>query len=207
VRRLTLALAAILVAACGSTAVTAKPSGSVASIAPTASVAASAPETIDPAAEGSVKPADISTWEMMAPVGLRFALAFPGPPTRSTGKVGDPPMATAFWTYTDPEGRKFQLARSVLAYGMLSDNPPALLDKLDDSLFEGLAGGAFTRRSTVSTDGRPGIEYGIRSGNIRSRGLLVLDDTILYRVSVTFDVDHVDEAAALGFMYSFTLMP
>jgi hypothetical protein len=200
-RRLTFALAAILVAACGSAPV--NPPG--ASLVPNFGQTLVVP-TPAPTPDTSVAPADISTWLELAPVGLGFGIAFPGQPTVKTGKVGDPAAPTTFWSYTDPGGRKYLLARSKLPTGMLSDNTDALPDRFDETLFEDMTGGAFVSRDQVTVDGRPGISYTIRSGNTRSQGLLVLDKALLYRVSMTYNPDSPDDASLQAFLNSFTLL-
>jgi hypothetical protein len=208
-RRPTLALPAVLLAvlaaACASGAPA--PRSGDGSAAPNLFGQTFVMPTSQPTSDATVAPADVSSWFELAPIGQGFAVAVPEQPTTTSGSVGDPPAASTFWTYTDPSGRKFQIVRSRLPTGLLSDNSSAMLDRLDDTILESLDGGSFTARTEVTINGQPGIQYAARSGSLRSEGLLVLHEAILYRVSVTYQADRADEASVLGFLDSFTLMP
>lgn len=182
--------------------------------------------TPPPTPDTSVAPADVSAWLMVAPVGQGFGVAMPAQPAASSGSLGAPPVATTFWTYTDPSNRTFQVARSRLPTLPPTPEPrsnePAPspsetpgLTEYQDTVLQSLEGSSFVSGSEVNVDGRPGLRYVIQAGNRRSEGLLVLDKPkdpsrvhpILYRVSVTYDADRADPPAVLGFLDSFTLMP
>ncbi len=212
-RRLILVLAALVAAACASGSPTG-PLGSGQSALPTTSGQASIGPTGRPTS--SVAPADTSTWIELAPIGQRFAVAIPDKPASTRGSVGNPPAATTFWTYTDPNGRVFQVARSRLPVPRATPTPrpsepvpsptPGSPLGFADTILESLEGGTIAATTPVTIDGRPGIRYSAQSENLRSEGLLVIDKWILYRVSVTYDVTRPDDAAVLGFLGSFTLM-
>lgn len=181
--------------------------------------------TPPPTPDTSVAPADVSAWLMVAPVGLGFGVAMPEQPAVTSGSLGTPPVATTFWTYTDPSGRTFQVARSRLPAPAPTLEPrsgepvpsPSVtpgVDQYQDTVLQSLEGSSFVSGSEVNVDGRPGLRYVIQAGNKRSEGLLILDSLdpwrhppALYRVSVTYDSDRADPAAVLGFLDSFTLMP
>jgi hypothetical protein len=223
VRRLTLVLGAVLVAACGWGTSNA-PSGD-ASPTPNRLGQTFVIPTQPPTADTSVAPADISTWLMVAPVGQGFGVAMPAQPAVTSGSLGTPPVATTFWTYADPSDRTFQLARSRLPTLPPTPEPRSNeplpspsetlgLDEFQDTVLQSLEGSSFVSGSEVNVDGRPGLRYVIQAGNKRSEGLLVLDNPniykvspVLYRVSITYDADRADPAAVLGFLDSFTLTP
>jgi hypothetical protein len=223
VRRLTLVLGAVLVAACGWGTSNA-PSGDV-SPTPNRLGQTFIIPTQPPTPDTSVAPADISAWLMVAPIGQGFGVAMPAQPAVTSGSLGTPPLATRFWTYTDPSGQAFQLARSRLpapppTLEPRSDEPvpspsetPNPVDEYQGTVLQSLEGSSFVSGSEANVDGRPGLRYVIQAGSRRSEGLLVLDNLdpykrppVLYRVSVTYDADRGDPAAVLGFLDSFTLM-
>ena len=202
-RRLALVFVAFLAAACSSGAVSIPPDD--ASATPNRFGSTFVVPTLEPTPNITIAPADTSTWYVVAPVGQGFAVAIPGQPATRSGSAGDPPAPTAFWTYTDPNGRSFQIARTRTPKESLPKDPATLLKKITAMAVGALAGGSLVSRTEVTVDGRSGIGYVARSGNLRSQGLLIRDQDLLYRVSMTFNVDFPDEASLQAFLASFTL--
>ena len=202
-RRLTLALVALLAAACASGAVVVPPDD--ASATPNPFGMTFVVPTREPTPDITIVPADTSTWLEIAPVGQGFAVAVPGQASVRSGTAGDPPAPTTFWTYRDQNGRLFQIARTRTPLDSLPKDPATLLKKLEAMARGGLDGSSLVSRTEATVDGRSGISFLARSGTLRCQGLLIRDGDVLYRVSMTFEVDAVDEADLTAFLGSFTL--
>jgi hypothetical protein len=206
-RRLAFVLAAFLSVAALVTACASGPTGS-----PGASGSANligvsfAVPDVSPTPEVTLQPVDISNWWMVAPAGLGFGLAFPGPATAGSTTIAGLRAPAALWTYRDPGYRIYQLARIRLPAGAITSDLKATMGRLvAQTVPEMVPNGQIANRSDVTTDGRPGIRFLVNGTSATVEGVLVLDNTVLYRVSVTYDPTKPDRADLEAFVANFSL--
>jgi hypothetical protein len=162
---------------------------------------------VSPTPEITLQPVDISNWWMVAPVGLGFGLAFPGPATAGSTTIAGLGAHAALWTYRDPAYRVYQLARIRLPAGAVTSDLVATMGRLAAATLPGMVpGGQIVKRSDVTTDGRLGTRFLVNGTSATVEGVLVLDNTILYRVSVTYDPTKPDRADLEAFVANFSLI-
>ncbi len=203
VRSLILLATVLAVAACGSSTASGQASGAPGVVA----VGTVAPPTVEITPEETVVPADISAWITVAPVAQGFAAAFPGTPSFRNTTVAELNAPTALYSYTDPSDRTYQVARSRLPRGIVSSDALASLDRFRSAMLRTtLEGSSITYQRKTTFDSRPAVRYTLASGDRRSEGLLILDDQILYRISVSYDVDQLNRSFLEAFLGSFALV-
>ncbi len=165
------------------------------------------PPSIEITPETTIQPADISNWTTVAPIGQGFGVAFPGPPSTRSTTIAELRAPTTVYSYTDPSDRTYLLARSRLPDDITSiEGQMASLRRIAQTMLKGtLPGSKVSPWRETTFDDRPAIRYSLAAGQMRSEGFLILDEQILYRVSVTYDVSKLDRSFVEGFLGSFAL--